>query len=30
MDCKEFQNELPDLLLVPNSTPSAAAVAHLK
>ena len=30
MDCKEFQNELPDLLLTPNSTPSVAAVAHLK
>ena len=30
MNCNEFQNELPDLLLVPNSTPSLAAVAHLK
>ena len=30
MNCKDFQDELPDLLLTPNSTPSLAAVAHLK
>lgn len=30
MDCKGFQQELPDLVLTPNALPSAAAVAHLK
>ena len=30
MNCKEFTKELPDLVLTPNSTPSAAAVAHLR
>jgi hypothetical protein len=30
MDCKTFQNELPDLVLTPNARPSLAAVAHLR
>lgn len=30
MDCKDFQKELPDLVLTPDATPSAAAVAHLR
>ena len=30
MDCKNFQNELTDLVLTPGATPSLAAVAHLK
>ncbi len=30
MDCKEFQNELPDLVLTAGAIPSVAAVAHLK
>jgi hypothetical protein len=30
MDCKTFQNELPDLVLEKNARPSAAAVAHLR
>ena len=30
MDCKEFQNELPELVLMPGAMPSVAAVAHLK
>jgi hypothetical protein len=30
MDCKGFQNELPDLVLTANARPSAAAVAHLR
>ncbi len=30
MDCKEFQNELPDLVLTANARPSLAAVAHLR
>ena len=29
MNCQEFSNELPDLLLTPNAVPSPAAVAHL-
>lgn len=29
MNCKEFQNELPDLILTPGARPSAAAMAHL-
>lgn len=30
MDCKNFQDELTDLVLTPGATPSPAAVAHLK
>ncbi len=30
MDCKEFQNELPELVLNPGTLPSTAAVAHMK
>lgn len=30
MDCKVFQNELPDLVLTPGARPSLAAVAHMK
>jgi hypothetical protein len=30
MDCKTFETELMDLVLVPDSTPSVAAVAHMK
>ena len=30
MDCKLFQNELPDLILTPGARPSLAAVAHMK
>jgi hypothetical protein len=30
MDCKTFQNELPDLVLTPGARPSVAAVAHMK
>ena len=30
MDCKIFQNELPDLVLTPGARPSAGAVAHMK
>jgi hypothetical protein len=30
IDCKEFQNELPDLVLTANARPSLAAVAHLR
>ncbi len=30
MDCKTFQNELPDLILSPGAKPSVAAMAHLK
>ena len=30
MDCKNFQNELPDLILTPGARPSLAAVAHMK
>ena len=30
MDCKTFQNELPDLVLTAGARPSLAAVAHLK
>ena len=30
MDCKTFQNELPDLILTPGTKPSLAALAHLK
>ena len=30
MDCKEFQNELPDLVLTANARPSLAAVAHMR
>ncbi len=29
-DCKNFQNELPDLVLTPGARPSLAAVAHMK
>jgi hypothetical protein len=29
MNCTEFQNELPDLILTPNAKPSVAAAAHL-
>lgn len=29
MNCKEFQNELPDLILTPGAQPSPAAAAHL-
>ena len=30
MDCKGFQNELPEMVLTPGATPSVAAVAHMK
>ena len=30
MDCKSFETELVDLVLIPDSTPSVAAVAHMK
>ena len=30
MDCKDFQDELPDLVLTPGARPSVAAVAHMK
>jgi len=30
MDCKSFETELMDLVLTPNSTPSVAAVVHMK
>jgi anti-sigma factor RsiW len=30
MDCKTFQNELPDLVLTANAKPSLVAVAHLR
>ena len=30
MDCKTFQNELPDLVLTPGARPSVAAVAHMQ
>ncbi|ADW69609.1 anti-sigma factor [Granulicella tundricola] len=30
MNCTDFQNELPDLILTPGAKPSLAAVAHLK
>jgi hypothetical protein len=30
MDCKIFQNELPDLVLTAGAKPSLAAVAHMK
>ena len=30
MDCKQFQDELPDLVLTPNARPSLAAAAHLR
>jgi predicted anti-sigma-YlaC factor YlaD len=30
MDCKTFQNELPDLVLTANARPSVAAVAHMR
>lgn len=30
MDCKTFQDELPDLVLTPGATASVAAVAHMK
>jgi hypothetical protein len=30
MDCKSFQNELPDLVLTVGAKPSLAAVAHMK
>ena len=30
MDCKTFQDELPELVLTPGATASTAAVAHLK
>ena len=30
MDCKTFQNELPDLILTPGAQPSLAAQAHLR
>ena len=30
MDCKEFQGELPALVLTPGATPSVAAVAHME
>ena len=29
MNCKEFLNELPELILTPGARPSAAAAAHL-
>ncbi len=30
MDCKNFQKELPDLVLTANARPSLAAVAHMR
>ncbi len=30
MDCKEFQSELPELVLTAGAIPSVAAVAHMK
>jgi hypothetical protein len=30
MDCRNFEKELMDIVLTPNSTPSVAAVAHMK
>ena len=30
IDCKSFETELMDLVLTPDSTPSVAAVAHMK
>ena len=30
MDCKSFQNDLPDLVLTIGAKPSVAAVAHMK
>lgn len=30
MDCKTFQNELPDLILTANARPSSGAVAHMR
>jgi hypothetical protein len=30
MDCKTFQNELPDLVLTANARPSLAQVAHMR
>ena len=30
MDCKSFESELMDLVLTPDSTPSVAAVVHMK
>jgi hypothetical protein len=30
MDCKTFETELMDLVLTPDSTPSPAAVAHMR
>jgi hypothetical protein len=30
MDCKSFETELTDLVLIPGATPSLAAVAHMK
>jgi hypothetical protein len=30
MNCKEFQNDLPDLVLTANARPSLAAVAHMR
>jgi hypothetical protein len=30
MNCTDFKNELPDLILTPNAQPSLAAVAHMK
>jgi hypothetical protein len=30
MDCKVFQNELPDLVLTPGVRPSVAVLAHMK
>jgi hypothetical protein len=30
MNCTDFKNELPDLIMTPNAQPSLAAVAHLK
>ncbi len=30
MDCKGFQDELPEMVLTPGATPSVAAVAHMK
>lgn len=30
MDCRNFQSELPDLVLTPGAKPSLAAVAHMK
>ena len=30
MDCKTFQDELPELVLTPDATASVAAVAHMK